>query len=383
MRAVRAGWFAVLGLSLLGGLASGLREYYLVFFSMLFLTLCCAAMTLWTYVSFSYLQKAEREVAVRGETAALRIGIYNDKLYPFTRMRIEVACADPAQEIRLALDLAPRRDKQFDLTLRLPYRGVYQVGMTKLRVCDCFGFLPMRFDLRNLAYYRLVELTVLPAFAVLPPPKQASFDAAAFARGGVADAGDSFSMVRPYAPGDSLKTVHWKLSARRGEALVRQYDVPEEQTCCIVVDARPLPGAQGEDALRYADTAASCALSLTDQALRAGHPVRLTDGRQELIAATEREFEEARFFLARLRFDAEDSPEGALAALARAGASGLLYVVSGLAGAEIQPAMQAVSPGSSALIYLGERAPEGFTLPCYAVRTAPDLAAAMGGGAQG
>ena len=44
--------------------------------------------------------------------------------------------------------------------------------------------------------------------------------------------------------------------------------------------------------------------------------------------------------------------------------------------------MQALAPGSCALVYLGDRATEGFTLPCYAVRTAPDLAAAMGGGAQ-
>ena len=110
--------------------------------------------------------------------------------------------------------------------------------------------------------------------------------------------------------------------------------------------------------------------------------MRLTDGRDEVLAWTEREEEAVRLFLARLRFDAKDSPEGALTALARAGASGLLYVVSGLAGAEIQPAMQALAPGSCALVYLGDRAPEGFTLPCYAVRTAPDLAAAMGGGAQ-
>ena len=181
MRAVRAGWFAVLGLSLVGGLASGLRAYYLVFFSMLFLTLCCAAMTLWTYFSFSYLQAAERAVAVRGETLSLRVGIYNDKPYPFTRMRVEVACADPAQRIALALDLAPRRDKQFDLALRLPYCGVYQVGMTRLSVCDCFGLLPLRFDLRNLPYYRMAELTVLPELTPLPPPRQASFDAAEFA----------------------------------------------------------------------------------------------------------------------------------------------------------------------------------------------------------
>ena len=172
MRAVRAGWFAVLGLSLVGGLASGLRAYYLVFFSMLFLTLCCAAMTLWTYFSFSYLQAAERAVAVRGETLSLRVGIYNDKPYPFTRMRVEVACADPAQRIALALDLAPRRDKQFDLALRLPYCGVYQVGMTRLSVCDCFGLLPLRFDLRNLPYYRMAELTVLPELTPLPPPRR-------------------------------------------------------------------------------------------------------------------------------------------------------------------------------------------------------------------
>ena len=319
---------------------------------------------------------------MRGETVSLRVGIYNDKPYPFTRMRVEVACADPAQRIALALDLAPRRDKQFDLALRLPYCGVYQVGMTRLSVCDCFGLLPLRFDLRNLPYYRMAELTVLPELTPLPPPRQASFDAAAFARGGVSDAGDSFAMVRPYAPGDPLRSVHWKLSARRGEPLVRQYDVPEERTCCIAVDARPLPGAEGEDALRYADAAASCALALADQALRAGHPVRLTDGRDEVLAWTEREEEAVRLFLARLRFDAKDLPEGALTALARAGASGLLYVVSGLAGAEMQPAMQALAPGSCALVYLGDRAPEGFTLPCYAVRTAPDLAAAMGGGAQ-
>ena len=79
MRAVRAGWFAVLGLSLVGGVPSGLRACYLVLFSMLFLTLCCAAMTLWTYFSFSYLQAAERAVAVRGETLSLRVGIYNDQ----------------------------------------------------------------------------------------------------------------------------------------------------------------------------------------------------------------------------------------------------------------------------------------------------------------
>ncbi len=377
--AARALWFAAMGLALVGGLASGLRLYYLVFFSLLFLTLCGAAMTLWTYFAFSYLQKAERQVAVRGETVRFSVGIYNDKFYPFTRMRLEVACPDPAQEIRLALDLAPRREKTFDLSLRLPYRGVYEVGMTRLYVSDCFGLLPMRFDLRNLSYYRMAELTVLPALTPLPPAREASFDAPAFADGKTADAGDSFAMVRPFRPGDPRRAVHWKLSARRGEMLTRLYDVPEERACLLAVDARPLPGAVGEAALRYADALASCALSLADQALRAGHPVRLFDGRSEIWARTGADFDALRLYLARLRFDAGSSPEAALERLAREGAGGLLYVVSGLVGAQIQQAMRALAPGRCALVFLGERPPEGFALPCYAVRSASDLAAAFYG----
>ena len=54
-------------------------------------------------------------------------------------------------------------------------------------------------------------------------------------------------------------------------------------------------------------------------------------------------------------------------------------MVSGLVGAQIQQAMRALAPGRCALVFLGERPPEGFALPCYAVRSAPDLAAAFYG----
>jgi uncharacterized protein (DUF58 family) len=375
MRAVRAVWFSALGLALVGGMASGLRAYYLVFFSMLFLTLCCAAMSLWTYVSFSYLQRVDRQTAVRGEEIALRIGIYNDKFYPFTRMRVRVKGVDVKLDEVLALELAPHRDRQFEVKLALPYRGVYQVGMTTLWVCDCFGLLPLRFDLRHLPYYRLIEVTVLPALTRLPAAARAPLDAPAAAREGVSDAGDSFAMARPYRPGDPLKRVHWKLSARRGEMLVKQYDVPQERACLIAVDARPMQGAQ-EASLRYADAVTSCALALADQALLAGHPVRVLYGRGELSAPTPRQFEALRLALARLPFEAgARPPEETLDAVQ--GPAGLVYVVSGLCGAGLNEPLRRLSPDGCALVHIGPQPPEGFALPCYAVQGASDLAAAM------
>lgn len=370
-----------MALTLLAGLANGLRLYYLVFITMLLLTLFCFGMSLWTYLSFSYLQKVDRSVAVRGEEIMLQLGIFNDKFFPFTRMRVRIQGVDVKLDQVLSIELPPKQDQQFEIRLDLPYRGVFQVGMTELWVCDCFGLLPIRFDLRNLPYYRLLPVTVLPALTRLPAAHPVSSDAASSSRGGISDEGDSFAMVRPYREGDRLKSVHWKLSARRRQMLVRRYDIPEERTCLIVLDARRLQDADEEAALRYADAVTSCALALADQALLAGHPVRICDGRGVFSIHVPSQFEEMRTALAQINFDSEILPEETLEAALRDGSAGLLYVLSGQAGAGLVQPMRRLSPGSCALIHIGLKPPEGFTLPCYAVQDARQLRAALGGAA--
>ena len=45
--------------------------------------------------------------------------------------------------------------------------------------------------------------------------------------------------VREYRPGDSLRRIHWRSSARRGELVVREYEPPGLQTLTILVDPMP------------------------------------------------------------------------------------------------------------------------------------------------
>ena len=381
MRAFRAVWWSLMAVMLIAGMANGLRIYYLVFMVMLLMVLCCFAMSLWTYLSFSYLQHVDKNTVVRGDEMHLTVGIFNDKFFPFTRMRVRIQGVDVKLDKVLSIELPPKQDVQFDIPLELPYRGEFSVGMTELWVCDCFGLLPIRFDLRKLPYYRLIPVTVLPALTRLPAAHPVTSDAAAFARGGVSDEGESFAMVRSYRPGDKLRSVHWKLSARRREVLVRRYDIPEERTCLIVPDARPIKGMTQDAALRYADAVVSCALALADQALLAGHPVRIADGRGVLAIHSTRQFEEMRTALAHLRFDSEIPPEAVLDACAREGNAGLLYVVSGQCGQGLVEPMRSLSFGSCALVHIGTEVPEGFMLPCYAVKDEKQLQAAMGGAA--
>jgi uncharacterized protein (DUF58 family) len=42
--------------------------------------------------------------------------------------------------------------------------------------------------------------------------------------------------VRPYRPGDSLRSVHWRSSARRGELMVREYDTAPSPELLLVVE---------------------------------------------------------------------------------------------------------------------------------------------------
>jgi uncharacterized protein (DUF58 family) len=68
--------------------------------------------------------------------------------------------------------------------------------------------------------------------------------------------------VRPYRPGDPIRGIHWRSSARRGELMVREYDAAPSPDLVLVVEpwlpANPTPAAAAnlERALSMAATVA-------------------------------------------------------------------------------------------------------------------------------
>lgn len=65
-----------------------------------------------------------------------------------------------------------------------------------------------------------------------------------------AGAGTELFGVREYRPGDSLRRIHWRLSARRGELIVREYEPPGLRTVLLLLD--PEPGAAADLLARLA-----------------------------------------------------------------------------------------------------------------------------------
>jgi uncharacterized protein (DUF58 family) len=74
--------------------------------------------------------------------------------------------------------------------------------------------------------------------------------------------------VRPYHPGDPLRRIHWRTTARRGELIVREFEPPGVQNLGIFLD----PGPPEQEA---ADQVARIAASEAWDCLRAGGRVTL------------------------------------------------------------------------------------------------------------
>ena len=84
----------------------------------------------------------------------------------------------------------------------------------------------------------------------------------------------AFHALREYVPGDDLRHVHWRSSARAGQLLVRQYHDSRRTSAVLLVDTRPDAYAGPDDF----ELALSVAASVTTRAAHDGYDLSLVCG---------------------------------------------------------------------------------------------------------
>ena len=158
---------------------------------------------------------------------------------------------------------------------RLPTerRGVYDLGPLEVHLTDPFGVA----GLRSLAAPP-TQLTVFPHVDVIEPlpqtlghdPHAATDHPTAIGRGG-----EDFYGLRPYEQGDDLRRVHWPTTARTGELMIRQDEMPWQGRATVVLDVR-----RDLHTAASLEHAVSAAASIVSAAWRQRSLIRLvsTDG---------------------------------------------------------------------------------------------------------
>jgi uncharacterized protein (DUF58 family) len=228
--------------------------------------------------------------------------------------------AGPAtHEIRVR-PLAPGAEATYHYEVPTAARGLLRVGPFQVHRFDPFDLVR-----GHPAVGGATSLWVHPRVHAARPPRVAHprhhYD------GPVTDPPLSGSAdlrrVREYVPGDEVRHLHWKASARTGRLMVREYVDPARTRCTVVLDTRPssMPAEVFEDAVEVA-------ASLVSAAAAAGQQCGLVTCGAEL--SVESGLRAARALLDRLCVVAQDAP--ADAPLVRAAAvrpGGAVVVVTG------------------------------------------------------
>lgn len=129
-------------------------------------------------------------------------------------------------------ELSPFTEITKETQLVCKYRGHYDVGVKSFEITDFLRLFKIRFSLKD----SLNEI-VNPYLAEISSLK--GFDSAKFLpRNSYSNPTETDCEVRDYVPGDSLRRIHWNISAKEHALKVRKTIGEEKQGVTIIADMR-------------------------------------------------------------------------------------------------------------------------------------------------
>ena len=198
---------------------------------------------------FSYSRSFSKVTAFEGEKVELVESIRNEKLLPVPWLRAESRIPEPLAFAKESLNtghevsggmyhrsmfyLPPMCAITRHHEVTLTRRGVYQAGSVALSTGDLFSLArrrrQMEFDCGIEVYPRLLSEDELP-----DPTNRWLGDA--IVRRWIMPDPFLVNGIRDYRPGDPMRDVHWKASARTGELKVKNRDYTTDPKALVVLN---------------------------------------------------------------------------------------------------------------------------------------------------
>ncbi len=166
---------------------------------------------------------------------------------------------------------------------RLPTdrRGRFEIGPLRATVADPFGLAS-----RTRRILGTEEVIVFPRVCdimALPETGGDELDRDMPRAHGRVDPGGEFLNLRDYEPGDDLRRVHWRSTARRQRLMVRQNEARRRTPVLVMLDVRP----GGHDRASF-ERAVEATASVVNACERAGRPYELILSTGVLVGASGR-----------------------------------------------------------------------------------------------
>ena len=216
------------------------------------------------------------DTIVKEEYGDLTVSIANPLRIPFGSVRFLFYGDDFAVVMQDSLmeNIGSFKPITRAIPFQVNYRGEYEMGIKSIQIMDLTGLfmLTRKVNLHTsiVSLPRIADMTGFPITSNLLTQAQSRFDIRDEDYATISD-------IRPYLPTDSIKRVHWKLTAKRNEWLVKNFQTNALHQVIIVVDTKRMDVSYKEQIIME-DHIIETALGLGDFCLRRGMPVEFAAG---------------------------------------------------------------------------------------------------------
>lgn len=259
---------------LLCALSMGNRTYLLI-------ATIIAVAWLFSYVSVYLAEKTLRvtsglsgQKVNRGDIVSMEIAVSHRGPLPIAPVALHMRATSNTPAGTIHLTQLGRRRQRVVHRFAADHVGAMFPGMENYTVSDVFGF----FKHVRQPDTSGQELLVLPVPFDVEPLTFAAGDMGVETMKRAMEDPSSPADIRAYQQGDPLKRIHWKMSARKQEIMVRQFEEPALPDALVLLDTSPplLPdGLPPEKRPYLCDALLETAASVVACQIRQDNPVRM------------------------------------------------------------------------------------------------------------
>lgn len=278
---------------------------YMLFYTVLILPVISFFHMVMCYFLLKYEQNMNSDSVIKGDMVAFSLHIINRSFFilPYISIRFGEAGAGVIQQPEINnIALQPFGKREFKFEYIYKYRGCFKIGVSEIEVQDFLGI------------FKLVRRNKRPLLITVYPRR---IDIDSFALNinysfgdisnfiGVQEDTSTIKEINKYSYGDSLQKVHWKLTAKTNELMVKKYENYASASAVYLIDLKNNSFSKEDNAI-IEDKHIETAIAVLKRLIYDGADVNLVYATEKITNIQCRSysgFENIYEILAKMKFD--------------------------------------------------------------------------------
>ena len=208
----------------------------MLFYTVLVLPIVSYIYMLIGYFMLKYEQSLDNDLIFKGDKVTFTVNITNRSFFilPYISISFLNDKGGVIQKHKINnISLQPFSKREVSIDYIYKYRGDFKLGVSTIEVQDFLGIF--KFTLKN---KKLLYITVYPQIIDIDEFYLSSgylSDNVSSIGGGQEDI-STIEEINKYNYGDSLRKIHWKLTAKTNELMIREYEKVGSRSAILILD---------------------------------------------------------------------------------------------------------------------------------------------------